>query len=295
MSSPIPPGTNRKCSDPDVHLPSNLTVTAYWNLGTFRKGPGNMHFSTKTYFKWATVFKYLVNPLVVYTDSGEFKEPMERLRSDRVNNTMIYLTNRTDFWPFNLLNDVRSVYNVPGYPKNHPNTVIPEYYSTSRLNIPKTRWWPTPCVSNFSKIPTTLGSILDIFETKLIKMQFELEIPPGFDSKSVSYNRIGEFSKNVDPVTIFRNTLLWVCRGMFLGTGEVLLQFEQLYHRAVLYFQDEKLMNTDQQLLYSIYSEKGRKALTPNVELQLYIPKGPGNPWCYLGYLCRKEITKTKL
>lgn len=30
-------------------------------------------------------------------------------------------------------------------------------------------------------------------------------------------------------------------------------------------------MNTDQQLLYSIYSEKGREASTPNVELQLYI------------------------
>lgn len=73
------------------------------------------------------------------------------------------------------------------------------------------------------------------------------------------------------------------------------LQFEQLFHRAVLYFLDEKLMNTDQQLLYYIYSEKGREALTPNVELQLYIPKGPRNPLFYLGYLCRKEITKTKL
>uniref|UniRef100_A0A8W8NXW2 Uncharacterized protein n=1 Tax=Magallana gigas TaxID=29159 RepID=A0A8W8NXW2_MAGGI len=127
------PSRNQSAVQRSRHLPSNLTVvTAYWNLGTFRKGSRNMHFSTKTYLKWATVLKYMFNPLMVYmyTDSGEIKELMERLRSDRVNNTIIYLTNRTDFWPFRLLNDVRSVYNVPGYPKNHPNTVVSEYTAT---------------------------------------------------------------------------------------------------------------------------------------------------------------------
>lgn len=85
-----------------------------------------------------------------------------------------------------------------------------------------------------------IGYFRDVVERNV---QFELKIPPGFDSKRVSYNRISEFSKTVDPFTIFRNSLLWVDGGMFLGTGEVLLQFEQLYHRALLYFLDEKLMN----------------------------------------------------
>lgn len=92
------PSKNQSAVQRSRHLPSILTiVTAYWNLGTFRKGSGNMHFSTETYFKWATVFKYLLNPLVVYTDSEEFKELKERLQSDRINNTMIYLTSRTVF------------------------------------------------------------------------------------------------------------------------------------------------------------------------------------------------------
>lgn len=94
------------------------------NLGTFQKGPRNLHFSTKTYFK------YLVNPLVVYTDSEAFKELMERQRTDHINNTRIYPTNRTDLWPFKLLYEVRSVYDVPGYPKSHPNTVVSEYTAT---------------------------------------------------------------------------------------------------------------------------------------------------------------------
>lgn len=218
---------------------------------------------------------------------------MERLRSDRVNNTMIYLTNRTDFWTFRLLNDVRSVYNVPGYPKNHPNTEVPEYTATQHS---KNAVVADTVRKQVFQNPYYAWLDIGYFRDEVDKnVQFELEIPPGFDLKRVSFNRIGEFSKNVDPFTIFRSTLLWVCGGIFLGTGDVFLQFEQLYHRAVLYFLDEKLINTDQQLFYSIYSEKGREALTPNVELQLYIPKGPGNPLFYLGYLCRKEITKTKL
>lgn len=210
MSSPILPGTNR--TKRSRYLPSNLTiVTAYWNLGTFRKGSGNMHFSTKTYFKWATVFKYLVNPPVVYTDSEEFKELMERRRSDRVNNTMIYLTNRTDFWPFRLPNNVRSVYNVPGYPQNHPNTVVPEYSATQH-----SKYAVVADTVRKQVFQNPYHAWLDIgyFRDEVDKnVQFELEIPPGFDSKRVSYDRIGEFSENVDPFTIFRNTLLWVFRG----------------------------------------------------------------------------------
>lgn len=259
------------------------------NLGTFQKGPRNLHFSTKTYFKWATVFKYLVNPLVVYTDSEAFKELMERQRTDHINNTRIYLTNRTDLWPFKLLYEVRSVYDVPGYPKSHPNTVVSEYTATQHSKYAVVADTVRKQVfQNAYYAWLDIGYFRDVVERNV---QFELKIQPGFDSKRVSYNRISEFSKTVDPFTIFRNSLLWVDGGMFLGTGEVLLQFEQLYHRAVLYFLDEKLMNKEQQLLYSVYSKKGREALTPKVELQLYIPKGPGNPWFYLGYLCRKEIT----
>lgn len=66
----------------------NVTiVTAYWNLGTFQKGVGGLKFSTNTYFKWASTFKYLVNPLVVYTDCKEFKELMETaIRSPQQHN-----------------------------------------------------------------------------------------------------------------------------------------------------------------------------------------------------------------
>lgn len=268
----------------------NVTiVTAYWNLGTFQKGVGGLKFSTNTYFKWASTFKYLVNPLVVYTDCKEFKELMETLRSDRLNNTMIYLLNRTELWPFQLVTQMKSVLDQPGYPKHYPNTLIPEYpaaqhskYAVVAETIRK------GVFANPYFAWVDIGYFRDVVERKV---DFTLDIPPGFDPGKISVNRVEGLSMNIDPFTIFRKNIVWVGGGIFLGKGEALLQFEQLYHRAVKYFLDQQLVNSDQQVLYSMYSKKGREALKPNIELQLYIPKGSGNPWFYLGYLCRKEVS----
>lgn len=268
----------------------NVTiVTAYWNLGTFQKGVGGLKFSTNTYFKWASTFKYLVNPLVVYTDCKEFKELMETLRSDRLNNTMIYLLNRTELWPFQLVTQMKSVLDQPGYPKYYPNTVIPDYpaaqhskYAVVAETIRK------GVFANPYFAWVDIGYFRDVVERKV---DFTLDIPPGFDPGKISVNRVEGLSMNIDPFTIFRKNIVWVGGGIFLGKGEALLQFEQLYHRAVKYFLDQQLVNSDQQVLYSMYSKKGREALKPNIELQLYIPKGSGNPWFYLGYLCRKEVS----
>lgn len=268
----------------------NVTiVTAYWNLGTFQKGVGGLKFSTNTYFKWASTFKYLVNPLVVYTDCKEFKELMETLRSDRLNNTMIYLLNRTELWPFQLVTQMKSVLDQPGYPKYYPNTVIPEYpaaqhskYAVVAETIRK------GVFANPYFAWVDIGYFRDVVERKV---DFTLDIPPGFDPGKISVNRVEGLSMNIDPFTIFRKNIVWVGGGIFLGKGEALLQFEQLYHRAVKFFLDQQLVNSDQQVLYSMYSKKGREALKPNIELQLYIPKGSGNPWFYLGYLCRKEVS----
>jgi len=80
---------------------------------------------------------------------------------------------------------------------------------------------------------------------------------------------------------------------MFIGTANLILQFEQLYKRAINYFLDKKIMNTDQQVLYSLYSQEGKQALKPDIELQIYAPeKYLGDPWFYLGYHCRNTLPK---
>ena len=236
------------------------------------------------------MFKYLLNPLVVYTDSKEFKMLMETIRTEHANITVIHLLNRTELWPFQLISEIKTVYEQPGYPKYSPNTVIPEYAAAQHAKYAavadtvRKEIFVNPYYAWLD-----IGYFREVVQRNIY---FVLTKPPGFDSERIAFNLINKLPLNKDPVTIFRNNVVWIGGGLFVGSGKVLLQFEQSYHKAVLYFLDKKLMNTDQQVIYALYSDKGRKALKPDVKLQIYSPKGPGNPWFYLGYQCVKEISK---
>ena len=49
-----------------------------------------------------------------------------------------------------------------------------------------------------------------------------------------------------------------------------MLEFADEYKTAVNYFLTNKLMNTEQQLLYAMYSGSGRRVIKPGVELRTY-------------------------
>ena len=117
--------------------------------------------------------------------------------------------------------------------------------------------------------------------------------PPDIDKNKIAVNQVWNYTKGLSPSNIFRQNKVWVAGGLFIGTANLMLQFEQLYKRARNYFLDKKIKNTHQQVLYSLYSQERRQALKPEIELQLYPPgKYPGDPWFYLGYHCRNTLPK---
>lgn len=79
------------------------------------------------YHEWAKVTKYILNPLIMFTDSKYTEILMRELRRDRKRLTkIIYMKNR-EFWPFKLITEIQSVFDQPDYPVFHPNTVLAEY------------------------------------------------------------------------------------------------------------------------------------------------------------------------
>ncbi|XP_048731524.2 uncharacterized protein LOC125648456 [Ostrea edulis] len=274
---------------------SNLTiVTAYWNIGTFKKGPSAL-LTKNTYFSWMKTFQYLMNPLVVYTDSKEFGDLMKKLRSEGKLNyqTEIFYEERKSFWPFGLVDRIQSVYKQPGYPAHHPNTVNALYAAAqhtkfavvadaARKNIYNTPYYAWLDVGYFRDL---VGS----------EQFFELKIPNDQDPGRISVNLIFRRHMEINPYEIFRHNKVWVGGGMFIGTKHIFIKFEELYRKALLYFLDQHLMNSDQQVLFAMYSNQGRKALKPQTELKLYTPKGNGNPWFYLGYLCREIVNRANV
>ncbi|XP_061166829.1 uncharacterized protein LOC133175738 [Saccostrea echinata] len=274
---------------------SSITiVTAYWNLGTFQKGFSKT-FTKNTYLTWAKTFQYLTNPLVVYTDCAEFRDLMKKLRSEGKLNyeTEIFFVKRKTLWPFQLVDRIKKVFTQPGYPIHYPNTVNPFYAASQHAKYAvmsdavQRNLFNTPCYAWLD-----IGYFRDLVGNN---ESFELKIPPNFDQSRVAVNLVFNQSMGMDPFRIFRGNIVWVGGGIIIGTRKVVIEFEKLYHKAVLYFLEKNLMNTDQQVLFSMYTNHGRRTLKPKIELQLYIPRGHGNIWFYLGYLCRAVVNQTEI
>lgn len=48
---------------------------------------------------------------------------------------MIYCVNRTKFWPFQLTEQIKAVFDQPNYPKFYPNTFVPEYSASQHMKF----------------------------------------------------------------------------------------------------------------------------------------------------------------
>lgn len=263
-------------------------ITAYWDLGTFRKGDAKT-FSKELYMNWSVAFKYMLNPLVVYTDSEKFRDWIQNIRSDLLCCTKIIYMNRTEIEAFQRVQKIKDIYDQPDYPRYYPNTVNPLYPASQNAKF-------TVVADTYRQklFDTTYYGWIDVGYFRDIVNVFDyyrMEVPGDFDSSRIAFNRVNNHIATSDLVSVFRDNLLWVGGGLFFGLGEVIDKFDKFYQRAVDYFLSLNVSNSDQQVLYSIYTGKGRQILEPPIEIQPYVPKTSNNEWFYLGFLCRKVVT----
>ena len=115
-----------------------------------------------------------------------------------------------------------------------------------------------------------------------------------FNNSRIAVNQVYNVPMTIAMSDIIMQNLVWIGGGLFLGRHYVILKYAKQYKEAMDYFPFRKLMSTDQQILYGIYSKSERARIKPDVELQVY-QNGHNkwfyhNPWFYLGYVMRKDI-----
>ncbi|XP_062620311.1 uncharacterized protein LOC134281899 [Saccostrea cucullata] len=287
-------GKQRLTTEMTIKIHENMTIiTAFWDLGSFRKGNGSLEYSAIDYMDWSSVFQRMVNPLVVYTDCLNFKMIMEKYRESFPNKTKVIIIERRKFWSFQIVNNISSVFEQPDYPNFYPNTVLPEYSACQH-----TKFAVVADALKRDIFRTEFYAWLDIGYFRDIvcdEHYFRLNPPPYIDKGRLCMTKINEFSSNISMESIFKENEVWVGGGMLVATKNIFLKFEKLYKRSVEFFLNLKIMNSDQQIIYGLYSKAGRKHLKPDVELQLFSPVdsqrvGTDNVWFYLGYLCREYV-----
>ncbi|XP_076468033.1 uncharacterized protein LOC143298898 [Babylonia areolata] len=251
-------------------------ITAYFDLGDLNKG-GLVREAGK-YRKWMASFRWLNNPLVVFTDSKETAAYFQQLRAHYPpSRTNITLIQRETLWAFQLASEIREIFSQNGYPRHSPNTIQPLYSCAMHA-----KYELVQRVLREGLYQTRFVAWLDIgyFRQEITKNEtIHLTVPTDFNRTHVGCSLVNTFqSMTVDNV--IRWNKVWVGGGAFLATPEVAYVFCNDYRRAVRGLLDMKWMSTDQQVIYSMFQPSFN--FTRRFELQAYAPQG--DLWFTLGY-----------
>lgn len=264
-------------------------VTAYFNLGSF-EGAGKT-FNFYKYLRWAEVFQHVQNPLIVYTDSDQVANLFRQTRGHLANRTQVLTVQRSHMRSFQHVSTLRQLFQDPAYPKHFPNTVIPEYpcsqhakYELVQRALTERRFPQTKYIA-----------WLDIGYFRYLthrRRDFYVVVPPRLEDGAIAMTEVERRDPSLSPYDVFRENLLWVGGGMSLGTREAYARFAQEYLAAVEEFMREGLANTDQQVIYSMFTDVHNLThkLTTRIQTYSWWLDDVRNCWFYLGYLCYREV-----
>ncbi|XP_071080275.1 uncharacterized protein [Haliotis cracherodii] len=263
-------------------------VTAYFNLGRFQKGSGGF-FDTNLYMKWANVYQYIRSPFVFYTDSPETAEKFRKMRAGYENITKILLVERKAVWAFDYVERIKAIYSIPGYPKHHPNTVVPEYSCAQHAKYAVVE---ETVLKNYFN--TTYFAWIDIGYFRYIvgrNKEFVIVKPADFNESRIALNKVYDVSMDVKVDNIFKGNRVWLGGGMFFGSKYTLPPFIADYRHAVERYLNMSLSSTDQQVIYSMNTIKEKPYVRRRVPIQAYSANIAGDCWFYLGFSCYRELS----
>ncbi|CAC5382436.1 unnamed protein product [Mytilus coruscus] len=260
-------------------------VTAYFNIGSFHK-TSNLIFSASTYYNWMTNFQFVNNCVILYTDdlalSVQFKSYRRYFPIQR---TKVFILNQESLWAFRLQPTIKEIYHQKGY----PTPGIPAYSSAMHAKYELIGKVITEKIHT-----TTFLAWIDIgYFRNHISDCFEMKPPKSMRDDHISFSQVDLFNPNLTLKEIMYQHKLFVAGGFFIGKPEYLYLFIKDYKIAVEHLLESKMMNSDQQILYAMYSSK--LFFLPKIPIQTFfdetrLRKRCSDRWFYLGELCRLSI-----
>lgn len=279
--------------------PEEVTiVTSFFNLGTYRNGPGSWDYSHPYQQKqWMRPLGRVANPVVAYIEDDDVAQYFQEIRSCLPPAwTKIIRIQRSELWSFKLRPYFKQIYNRPGYPQHYPNTVFPEHTCASHAKYEllemavKKNYFKTPF---FTWLDISYFRNLDRTNFKTFKL-----IPPAtFNVDMVSMSQTYPHDPNIPAKDVILHNLVWVSGEMLLGMRESLANFTVLYKQTVERLLKDGLSSGDEQVIYLMYSTPLRKPkqvmiktyMCHDGQLGLY---GRDTRFLCLGYVSRNSWDK---
>ena len=212
-------------------------------------------------------------------------------RRHLANKTRVIRVHRSQLKSFRDVEKIRTIFRDPQYPRHPPNTVIPEYPCTQHA---KYEFILEALEKNY--FPSKYIAWLDIGYFRYLierRRSFYIVTPPGMDESKVAMNEVARPDWSLDPSDVFRGNLVWVGGGMSISTRPVFRRFVEEYTRSVDAFLEQGLSNTDQQVIYSMFTHIHNVShkLTTSIQTYSWALDDLGDCWFYLGFLCYRETS----
>ena len=264
-------------------------VTAYFDIDELDEAdPGtDLYINRNNFFHWAKAFASINTTVVFFTDSTFIARVFEAVRKKLSSNiTIIQMIDRNELYAFQQTRKLASIFEQDGYPHFYPNTVNEHYTCATHAKFDL-----LDIVIQKRIVKSKYLSWVDIGyfreDTNPFNFIYDIDIPPGFREDRISFLQTQFFNESLSYRDIILSNANWVSSGLFLGRVDYLSIFIKNYKETFDRLVKEKLMNTDHQVIYSMYTRKG--GFLPKVPIQIYF-----DPYLldrfYLGKLMRKLV-----
>ena len=256
-------------------------VTAYFNLGTFRKG-NEIPRSQEIYKEWMMSFAFLNNAVIVFTDVVEVGSMLSARRNHFPSNmTNVVHIHREEFWAFRQRESIRQIYSSPGYPMYFPNTVNENYSCAMHAKYDVLQY----VIENLMYHTKYIAWVDIGYFRENEQRTFKLLPPRDLRNGHIGFTQIDPFYDYLTPKDVIYGNNIWIGGGFFIGQPQYIISFIQDYQNVVKFLLSEGLINTDQQVLYAMYLSADQ--FKPRLPLQLYFHICRCQHWFYIGEVCR--------
>ena len=126
--------------------------------------------------------------------------------------------------------EIARIYAKPGYPKHHPNTVVPEYPAAmhAKYELMQLTIRDNPFRTQFF-CWLDIGLFRDIASEPIDSPRFSLTLPDGFQLDSVAYTEVYSRDTKAPVEDIIKNNMVWVCGCFFIGEATVMFRWTEEY------------------------------------------------------------------
>lgn len=229
-------------------------VSAYFDVGTFITGEVVTSTRSKNnYFIWLKSFRNVNNSMILYTDVPKFGHLLKSYRSKFPEYmTQVFIIKQKELWAFKIKPDIESIFRQDGYPVNYPETLYSGYSSAMHA---KYEIMEKVIKSNMVKTKHIAWIDFGYFRGKLNGLS-TLELPKDLKDDHIAFGQKYRYSTKASARDIVHRAMVFVACSLFIGRPEYLLYFVQDYKQAVKDMIALRLMASDEQVLYYMYSHQ---------------------------------------